>query len=205
MEERVKNTIKNLKCNGFDVQYCETKQEAQQKIEEYIAEGASVGIGGSVTLQELGIKDILERKHAVILDHNKPGFSPEEVMKIRRQQLSADVFCCSSNAITVDGKLYNVDGAGNRVAAMTFGPNKVLVVAGINKIVADLEAAELRVKEVAAIRNNIRLQRDNPCVKLKRCIDCSSPQRICNIRSIMDKRPMLTDMTIILVDEVLGY
>ena len=124
---------------------------------------------------------------------------------MRRRILTADVFVCSSNAITEDGKLYNVDGTGNRVAAMTFGPRKVVLACGINKIVKDVDEAERRVREWAAPMNARRLGLETPCAKTGLCSDCSSPQRICNIRSLLVKRPLRTDFTVLLIGERLGF
>lgn len=187
MEKYVEMTMENLKKNGFMVKYCETVEEAKNEISSMISQGQQIGIGGSVTLQQLGLQELAADKGAVVLDHNVPGLQAEEIKQIRKKQLTCDLFCCSSNAITMDGKLYNADGAGNRVAAMIFGPEKVLVAAGTNKIVTDVVAADLRVREIAAPKNNVRLNKKNPCVKAGHCMDCQSAERICNIRTIIEK------------------
>ena len=114
--------VQALKKNEFDALYCTTGKEAVAQVLKYITPGAIVGVGGSVTIGELGILEKAEALGAKVLNHNKPGLSPEEKLDIRRRQLLSDVFLCSSNAITLDGYLVNVDGTGNRVAAMTFGP-----------------------------------------------------------------------------------
>ena len=110
-----------------------------------------------------------------------------------------------SNAVTADGQLVNVDGAGNRVAAMTFGPGKVVVVCGVNKIVPDLEAAYQRIQQMAAPLNNVRLATGNPCTQAGHCVDCQAEGRICRVTTIMERKPMATDITIILVNQKLGY
>ena len=128
-----------------------------------------------------------------------------ERLRIRRAQLTCDVFMTGSNAVTMDGKLVNVDGTGNRVAAMIFGPEKVIVVAGINKIVRDLDAAEERIRSVAAPVNNSRIGLPNPCVKTGECMDCQGPTRICNVTTIIGKRPNTTEMHVVIVGEDMGF
>ena len=198
-------TVAALKRNRFKASYCRTAEEALDQLEKLIPPEATVGIGGSVTLQQLGAEKALEARGNTVYSHSKPGLSPEEMMAIRRKQLTCDVFLTGTNAVTRDGKLVNTDGTGNRVAAMIFGPRKVIVVAGINKIVEDVAAAEERIKTVAAPLNNKRLKRPNPCVGSGRCMNCQEPTRICNVTAILSKCPLSTDIEILLVGAELGY
>lgn len=126
-------------------------------------------------------------------------------MEIRRKQLTCDVFLTGTNAVTIDGRLVNTDGVGNRVAAMIFGPKKVIIAVGINKIVKDIAEAEKRIKLYAAPMNNKRLNLPNPCIRTGECMDCQGPTRICNVTTILNKRPMLTDIHIFVVGEDLGF
>lgn len=205
MDEHVAKTMENLKRHGFDVRFCETAAAANRLIDSFVQPGASVGFGGSVTIQEMKTADYLAAKAIEVIDHNLPGLSAEEKAALRRREMNCDVFLTSSNAVTEDGQLYNVDGAGNRIAAMTFGSGKVLIVCGVNKIVPDLAAARERVQKIAAPLNNVRLATGNPCIQAGRCVDCQAEGRICRVTAVMDRKPMVTDITIILVDEKLGY
>jgi hypothetical protein len=128
----------------------------------------------------------------------------EERLRLIQKSFSADIFLSSTNAITEDGKLFNVDATGNRVGAMFIGPKKTIIVAGVNKIVKDVEAAEKRLKEWVAPQNIKRLNRKTPCAETGVCADCSSPDRICNIYVVLAKKPSRTDIVVILVGERLG-
>ncbi|MDD2499028.1 MAG: lactate utilization protein [Desulfitobacteriaceae bacterium] len=197
--------VEALKNNEFEAVYVPTRQKAAEYVLNFIKPGDSIGMGGSATLGELDITPKITGKGAHILNQNQPGLSPEEKDSIRHRQLISDVFLCSSNAITLDGYLVNVDGVGNRVAAMTFGPKKVVVVAGINKICEDVQAAFRRIALVAAPQNNKRLGLPNPCVVTGICADCRAKTRVCRIFSVMKRKPMLSDITVVVVGESLGY
>ena len=197
--------IEALAKNNFAAGYVKTKQDAAEKVLSLIPEGATVGVGGSWTTTELGVLEELKKRGHTIYNHNIAGLPAEEVMALRRAELTCDVFLCSTNALTLDGKLVNVDGTGNRVAAMIFGPKQVIVVAGVNKIVRNVEEAERRIEMLAAPINNKRLNRPNPCTVAGICVDCQGPTRICNITTIIRKRPPATPMQIIVVGEELGF
>lgn len=196
--------VEALKKNDFTAEYVKTPQKAREKLLEMIPEGASVGFGGSKTIEALALQEELQKRNCLIYDHNKVT-TPEEKAEMRLKQLTCDVFLCSSNAITWDGKLYNVDGSGNRVAALIFGPKQVVVVAGINKIVRDLAAADQRVRLWAAPTNALRVKGDMPCTKLGGCMDCSSPKRICRAAVTLQKRPSGHGIHVIIVGEAMGY
>ena len=199
------NVVEALKKNSFDAMYFANREEAVKQVLSYILPGSIVGIGGSMTLNELNIPELAQSQGAQVLNHNLPNLSDEEKMEIRRKQLLSDVFLCSTNALTLDGYLVNVDGIGNRIAAMTFGPKKVIIVVGINKICKDVNSALERIQLIAAPNNNKRLNLPNPCTSTGTCSDCSSKNRICRIYSIIKSKPMLTDVTIIVVGDNLGY
>lgn len=196
--------VNALTKNNFTATYVSTRQEAADKLLELIPADATIGFGGSVTLDELDVVAKLEQRGNPVIRHNKPGLSPQDMRNIRRQQLLADVYLTGTNAVTLDGKLVNVDGTGNRVAAMIFGPDKVFVVVGINKVVKDVAEAENRVRLWASPPNNKRLGYPNPCAQTGVCVDCQGPDRICNVTTIMHKRPRLTDVHVIVVGEELG-
>ncbi len=197
--------VEALKKNKFDARYFGTRDEATQFVLSLIKSGDKVGTGGSMTLTELGLHDKVKQKGAVLLDHSDPSLSPEQKMEIRRQQLVCDVFLSGTNAVTLDGWLLNVDGTGNRVAAMTFGPKKVVIVVGTNKITEDLDAALDRIRLKASPMNNKRLSLPNPCATTGVCEECEGNTRICNIYSVLRRKPSATDISVVVIGEDLGY
>ena len=202
---KVTQTLEALKKNRFGVQHFSNASAGVANLLEEIPVEATVGFGGSWTLMQLQVAEQLEARGNVVFNHNKQGLSKDEVLEMRQKELSCDVFLTSTNALTVGGQLVNVDGVGNRVSAMVFGPKKVIVFAGVNKIVDDLEGALERIRAIAAPRNNQRLKLPNPCVQSGHCMNCQGPTRICNVTTIIDKKPPLTDLQVWLVEEELGY
>ncbi len=197
--------VKALAKNNFQAYYVANRAEAVSKVLSLIPAGATIGVGGSWTLKELAIPDQLEKQGHEVFDHNRPGLTMEQSVALRHKELSCDVFISSTNAITLDGQLVNTDGSGNRVAAMSFGPKKVIVVVGVNKIVSDLDAAMERIELYAAPINNKRLDRPNPCTVAGVCMDCQGASRICNITTILHKRPPMIDFHVVVVGEELGF
>ncbi len=205
-DETVGNAaVKALKKNGFDAVYVADIQEAAEKVLSYVAKDQTVGFGGSMTVKALRIAEKAKDLGAVILDHNAPGLEAEEKMRILRGQLTCDLFVSGSNAVTLDGEIVNIDGTGNRVAALSFGPLKTVVVVGTNKIVRNLEEAWQRIESYAAPMNNKRLSTANPCVKSGKCEDCSSETRICRSYQVLRRRPSRTDFTVVVVGSYLGF
>jgi len=206
-EKIIQTTLDNLKKNGFTTLYASTKEEATKKLLDLIPKEAKVGLGGSVTLREIGLVKALYERGSVLADHWRPGISKEESKQTRLNQLTSDVFLTSSNAITMDGKLLNIDGTGNRVGSMIFGPRRVIIVAGANKIVKDLDEALKRVRNVATPMNANRLKHKSPCALTGVCAEeqCETPERLCHIITILERRPSETDTTVLLVGERLGY
>lgn len=202
---QVERTINALKKNNFDARYLAKGADALEEVMKMIPDGAKVGMGGSLTLTQIGFYDAIQKRPVKFLNPYVKGLPPEEGARLRRESLTADVFISSSNAITEDGKLFNIDATGNRVGAMMFGPKKVILVCGANKIVIDLDMAWEKVQEWTSPLNVKRLNMKTPCLQTGECADCSSPERICNIYTVLAKKPRLTDITIFIVGENLGF
>jgi hypothetical protein len=197
-----------LKKNNFEALVVQSPSEAAQYVLDQLLPAlkpASVAYGGSLTLHATGLLEALaDRKGLNLISPNAPGISSREKIELRRQGLLVDLYLTGTNAVTEDGRLVNLDMIGNRVAALTFGPKKVVVVVGRNKITADLETAMYRIKDYAAPANAMRLDCKTPCVKTSECADCKSPGRICNTWTITEKSYPKGRITIILVNGVLG-
>ena len=203
-EKQVERTIKALKKNNFEALFVPDSKAAFEEVMKRIPDGATVSVGGSVTLGQVGLLDALEKRKITFIWPMKQGKTPEEVHALIQKSLSADIFLSGTNAITEDGKLFNVDATGNRVGAMFIGPKKAIVVSGVNKIVPDIEAAEKRIRWWVGPQNARRLNRKTPCVETGVCGDCSSPDRICNINVTVRKKPSRTEVVVIIVGEDLG-
>lgn len=203
-EVRCQKAVKALIKNGFDAVYVPTKEEAVKKALDLVPQNAKVGVGGSVTIRELGIVDELKARDHELFDHHLVD-TPEEKNRMRKGQLTCDVFFSSTNALTLDGKLVNIDGTGNRVASMIFGPGHVVLIVGANKITDDLQQAMIRAKHLAAPMNAMRLNLKTPCATTGYCSDCNSEDRICKVTTIIEYKPDLTNFTVILVGEEIGY
>jgi len=197
--------VEVLKKNAFSAVYFKSGDEASEFIMKNVNKGDCVGFGGSMTIKKLGIQEKVKSMGGIVLDHGDTTLSPEETMETMRGELISDVFLCSSNAVTMDGELVNIDGAGNRVAAMSFGPKKVIVVVGVNKICKNEASAFERLEQIAAPKNNMRLNMPNPCTKTGVCMDCKSDTRICRIYSVIKRKPMRTDITVVVIGEEFGY
>ena len=198
--------IKKLESNGMQAYYFTNSQEAKAHILNMIPSTATVGIGGSVTVREMGLLDALAERGTEYFDHWVPGLSSEEIMEVKRKMVVADYFLTSTNGLTRAGKLVNIDNTGNRVAAMIFGPKHVIVVTGVNKIVDDAHAAIQRIKEEAVPKNTSRRGDNTPCAKGEACPECNSPDRLCRVISIIEKKTKGVDtFTVVIVGEPLGY
>lgn len=205
VEERIKRVIQSLEGHDFKALYAKDREEVKKEIRKHLSPGMRIGIGGSITLREIGVVEMLEKEGYPLYDHWKAGLSKEEVLATRKSQMTSDLFLASANAITLNGEIVNIDGIGNRVGSTIFGPGKVILVAGYNKIVENVEEAIKRVKNIATPLNARRLNLDLPCAKVGRCVDCNSPNRICRVIVIHERKPSLTEMLVILVGEELGY
>ncbi len=202
-EKQAERTVQALKKNNFEALYVSDSKAAVEEVMKQIPDGATVGAGGSITLAQLGIFDSLKNRKVTLILPTQAK-TTEERLELTRKSFSSDVFLSGTNAVTEDGKLFNVDARGNRVGAMFVGPKKTIIVCGVNKIVKDLEAAEKRVREWAGPQNAKRLGRKTPCAETGICSDCSSPDRICNIYVALAKKPVGTEVVVILVGENLG-
>lgn len=175
--ERCKKALEN---NGFHVDIANDVTEIQALVNQMIQDGDLVCDGGSMTLKETGILAMLKQRNIVFQSHNEPGLSREQSDEEARKAFHADVFLASANAITWNGEIINVDGHGNRVSAMIFGPKKVILIVGVNKLVEDEAAAIRRIRTIAAPMNSVRLHKDTPCAHSGSCHDCHSADRICS-------------------------
>ena len=198
-----KRTAEALRRRHFEAYYCATAAEAAAKALSLIPPEAVVSWGGSMTVDALGIKDELRRRGQTLLDRD--AAPREQWGDIMRRAQYSDVFLMSSNAVTEDGQLFNVDGAGNRVAALCFGPKNVIVLAGMNKVVPDLAAAYARARHCAAPMNAQRFGLQTPCSVTGQCGDCLSPDSICvSMVATRMSRPA-GRIKVILIGEDLGF
>lgn len=211
-EKLAQEVCRALERNNIKGIYVKTGKEARDLALSLIPKGCNIGLGGSTTLREIGVLQALRDKEIhngdyTLIDQYEKGISPEENMGRRRRSLLSDVLLTSTNAITLKGQLVNIDGTGNRVAALLFGPNKVIVITGMNKVVRDVEEGVRRIKEKAAPMNCNRLDYKTPCARTGICDDenCLYPERMCNLTSIIDVQPLKDRMTVILVGEDLGF
>ncbi len=197
--------LNNLKKHGFDACFVPATEDARLVILEMVSGYDTFGFGGSDTTRSLKIIEALKRKKKTIYDHWQAGLTKEQDLKIRLQQGRCDCFFCSANAVSATGEIVNMDGIGNRNNSMTFGPKKVVIVVGINKLTPDLESAIARVRNIAAPMRAKSLGLQTPCAETGVCNDCNAPQRICRITTILHRKPMQTDVSVIIVNQVMGY
>lgn len=203
--ERVAQTIiKNLKRRHIEGFYCASAQEAVKKVSELIEDGSSVTWGGTMTVRDLGIPDYLRNRGTLqVLDRDLVK-TPDEKRNMYLRAFSADVYLSSANAISEDGVIVNIDGNGNRVAAITWGPKKVIFVIGLNKVAQNVEAALARARSTASPTNAARFDIKTPCQTDGVCHNCNSPESICNYVHFLRNSPNGRH-TVVLVGENLGY
>ncbi len=205
MYDRIQKTIDNLKRNKMLPFYAENSEQAREIVRRLVKNDKLITSGGSETLKEAGVIDMLKAEFGEAYLDRSAGKDREEVEDIMRRAFTSDTFLASSNAITEDGELYNVDGNGNRVSAMIYGPKQVIIVAGVNKIVKDLNAAKERVEKIAAPKNTIRLEKATPCAKTGACGHCHSDERICCSYVTLAQQRVPDRIKVIIVNENLGY
>jgi hypothetical protein len=202
LDLRAKKCVDALRRNGFDADFLPDQEAVRARVLAECDPAASVGFGGSMSVAGLGIFEALSGAGKKLYDHGR--VPPEERAATRLAQLTCDLFLTGTNAVTLEGCLVNLDMNGNRTNAMAFGPKKIVVVAGGQKIVADLPEAIRRIKAVSAPRNARRLKLSTPCTVTGFCEDCNSPQRICRVYSIIERRPANSDIAVLVCGEPLG-
>ena len=201
--------LKNLKRRNFEAIYCPTAAEAVERVSAMIPDGSSVSWGGSMTIRDMGLTEALHKRNLRLLDRDLAA-DRDEAQRIYREAFSADFYLTSANAISEDGQLVNIDGTGNRVAALCYGPKRVIVVAGMNKVAKTVEDALSRARNIAAPVNMQRINavmshRETPCSYTGSCADCVSEDSICaQIVTTRLCKPA-GKITVILVNEELGY
>lgn len=204
-KSKLERCAENLEKHGFKARVFATVDDTRIWAKEMIAESNTIGVGGSCTIRDLGLIEEFLNNEKTVYDHWQPGLTPEEDRQVRLHQGRCDCFFSSANAISETGEIVNMDGGGNRTNALTFGPDKIIIIAGRNKVTPDLATAIKRVQEVAAPMRAKSLGWDLPCANSQQCHDCNSPQRICRVTSILHRRPFHSDVTVALIDQDLGY
>lgn len=203
-EKQAQAIIAGLNKRNINGYYCKTAEECGEFVLSMIKEGSSVTWGGSESIKECAIPEKLEKSGKYnVLDRAK--CAPEEMKAFYKEAFDADYYLMSTNAITLDGEMMNIDGNGNRVASLIFGPEKVIIVAGMNKVVSTIEEAYGRVRNMASPPNTIRLNKNTPCAKLGKCGDCMGEDCICN-QIVVTRRSRDKDrIHVVLVGESLGF
>ncbi|MBR7133475.1 MAG: lactate utilization protein [Clostridia bacterium] len=213
----VERLIEALSRNNMQGIYVEKTADIVKTVEAMLFEGCVITAGGSVSVKESGVWDLISKPCYEFFDRTRAGISEEERLEAFRQAIGCDFFFCSANAITEQGELVNVDGFGNRVASITFGPKKVIMIVGINKLVKNIDEAFLRIKSTAAPKNCVRLGIDSPCAKLGKCVSlaksgtpditdgCDFSRRICASYLVSGRQQEKNRITVIICGEPLGY
>lgn len=196
--------VKNLTRRHFDAYYCPTAAEAVEKVAALIPDGSSVTWGGSMTIRDMGLTKALHERNLTILDRDLAA-DRDEAQRIYREAFSCDYYLSSANAISEDGVIVNIDGNGNRVAAITFGPKKVIFVIGLNKVAQDVNAALARARSTASPINAARFDINTPCRKDGVCHNCNSPESICNYIHFLRNSHPAGRHIVVLVGEDMGY
>lgn len=203
-ENLADSLIEKFNKRGIEGYYCSTREEALLTAKRFLTPGCSISWGGSETLGEIGLLDDLKASDYIIYDRHKAK-TPEERSQIYGKIVTADFYFMSSNAITLDGQLVNIDGSGNRVACLITGPKNVIIIAGMNKIVTDVNTGIERVRNMATPPNVVRLNLDTPCAQLGKCANCLVDDCICCQIVITRKSRIPGRIKVILVGEELGY
>lgn len=203
-ENLAESIIEKFNLRGIEGYYCADREEANAKAKRFLTPGCSVSWGGSMTLQEIGLIDDLQESDYTIYDRAQ-AVTPEEKKEMFSRIVTSDFYFLSSNAITINGELVNIDGAGNRVACLCHGPEHVVIIAGMNKIVPDVKNGIARVHNMAAPPNALRLGLSTPCAEYGRCADCLSKDCICAHTVVTRFSRVPGRLKVILVGEELGY
>ena len=204
-ENQAKTVIKALEKRNMRGYYCPDCATAVKLADELVPKNATVAFGGSMTLSESGVMDVLKAREDIRLIDRSKAKTPEETKQMYRDAFSSDVYFMSTNAITLDGELINIDGNGNRVAALIYGPDRIVMIVGMNKLVSTVKDGINRVRDIAAPANGVRLNKQTPCATTGFCHDCLSPECMCS-HTVITRRCYTADrIHVILVGEALGY
>ncbi|MBS4537046.1 lactate utilization protein [Clostridium sp. D2Q-11] len=204
LSEGKEELIKNFKLRNIEVEFFERLDQASDRIKKLIGLECTVGVGNSKTLKEMKISEKLRERGNKVYDKTL-GKTREEVRELKRQSLLTDWYITGSNAISIEGHIVNIDHSGNRVAAMIYGPDKVIVVVGENKICNTLEDAKNRARNIAAPLNAKRAGYNPPCVELSRCVDCKSSERVCFNDVTIEGQYKKDRMRLFIVSEDIGF
>ena len=202
---RIEKTIRNLEKNRMKAYHITNKEQLFNTLDELVQDGEKVCFGGSCTLEETGVLDYLKSRNIELKDRNVPGLTPEQVQSVMAEAFTADTYFASSNAVTEDGILYNVDGRGNRVAAMIYGPKSVILIVGYNKIVPTMQDAINRMEKIAAPANTMRLSCNTPCVKTGECMHCHSEERVCCAYVALAHQRIKDRIKVLILDDSYGF
>ena len=203
-DKRGEVLVKNLQKRHFEAYYCATKEDALKQVLALIPEGSSVGWGGAISAAQVGVQEAVKAGNYTVIDRD--AFSdPAEKLRCMRECFNADFFITGANALSLDGQMVNIDGNGNRVGMIVYGPKNIIVVAGMNKVCATLEDAVKRARNVAAPMNQQRFGLPNPCTCTGSCADCLTETSICNQILITRNCKPTGRIKFVLVGEELGF
>ena len=211
MDENLKEIIKiredrMIKAfNNMQITFVDNFEQLHNYLKRYLCNQKTIALGGSMTLFETGVIDLIRQSDVILYDRYEEGLSREQMQEVFRKAFTSDIFITSTNALTTDGCLYNVDGNGNRVAAMIYGPKEVIVIAGKNKIFENETEAINHIKTISAPANAVRLNKKTPCTKTGVCMDCLSPERICSSYVKLGYQGNIDRIKIVVVNQDLGY
>jgi hypothetical protein len=203
--QRLEKLATVLSKRGYAVQVQDSAESIREAVLALVNPGDKVGLGGSVTIRELGLPEAIRAKGYEAADHWIPGITPEQIATTVRRHPTSDCFVTSSNAVTMDGQLVNIDGTGNRVVSMVYGPKRVVAVVGSQKIADNLDEAMERIRRVACPLNSLRRGGANPCAKAGRCVDCADNASMCMVTTIIAHKPPTIDFHVILTPLELGF
>ena len=205
LEIKLNRTLENLKKKNFEAYIFENHKDAIDYFISKIDKNQSIGYGGSRTLEQINLINYLRENKYNLFDRNKEGLSKEQREELQKKSLTSDIFISSANGISETGEIVNIDLWGNRICPIIYGPKKVFIFAGWNKIEDDLEKTIYRVKNIASVQNAIRFNRNTPCTKSGRCFDCNSPERICGTLSLISFIGEKGRIEVLLIKEDLGF
>lgn len=205
MKERIEKTIKSFHRNNIKAYHITGRTELLALLNSLIPENSTVGCGDSITLEHLGVFDHLRSSNAIFFDKHQEGLTGSEKREIYLDNFRADIFISGTNAITENGEIINIDGNGSRVAPMIYGPKKVILIVGTNKITKNAEEGWFRARQTAAPLDAVRLHKNTPCTVAGRCTDCKSESRICNDFVMISRQFDPDRIHVIIIDGNYGY